>query len=278
MCVTVESTTMKTPKWIAAGIIAILALPASAQTGTMAYDAWAWRAAAYLWMPGVKSSVQLDLPGGGTISDSTNTNFSDILSKLKFALAGTLEGRRGPWSFLGDVQYINLGNLKSNVTSISGPGGIVTVPIDTGSRINLKNVISTFEGGYTVLQPPGARADILAGLRYTSVKAELNWQFSGPNGGLAAQGGVSKAKDFVDGVAGVRGTADLGSNWDFRYYLDAGAGSSRLTWQAAASFGYNFNWGDVVLGYRYLSYEFHNDQPVTKLRMSGPQIAVGFKF
>jgi hypothetical protein len=273
---------MKREKWIGlsavAGLLAMLAPSVSAQTGTMPADAWVWRATAYLWLPSIKTSTQLDLPGGGTISESTDTNFSDILSKLKFAFAGTLEGRRGPWSFLGDVQYINVGGLKSKVTSISGPTGIVTVPIDVGSRVNLKNVISTFEGGYTLLQTPGARSDILAGLRYTSVKAELNWELSGPTGGLATEGGVEKTKNFLDGVVGVRGSASLGGNWDFRYYLDAGTGSSQLTWQAIAGVGYNFKGGDVVLDYRHLAYEFHNDRPISDLKMSGPEITVGLKF
>ena len=126
-------------------------------------------------MPGIKTSTQLDLPGGGTISESTNTNFSDIFAKLKFALPVTFEGRRGPWSFLGDVQYINIGGLNSKVTSISGPGGIITVPIDTGSRFNLKNTIATFEGGYALMQTPRATADFLAGVRYSTVKADLSW-------------------------------------------------------------------------------------------------------
>jgi opacity protein-like surface antigen len=273
---------MKKAKWIGlsavAGVIATLALSVSAQTSAIAPDAWAWRATVYLWLPSVKSSTELDLPGGGTISGSTDTSSRDVLSKLKFAFAGTLESRRGPWSFLGDVQYYNFGSLKSKVTSISGPTGIVTVPIDAGSRANLKTFIGTFEGGYAVLQTPGARADILGGVRYANVKPELSWELSGPTGGLATEGSVEKTKDFLDGVVGVRGSANLGGNWDLRYYLDAGAGSSRLTWQAVAGIGYNFKWGDAELAYRHLTYEFHNDRPISDLKMSGPQITVGFKF
>jgi len=272
---------MKKAKWIglsaAAGAMATLALPVSAQTGAMPADAWAWRATAYLWMPAIKSTTQLDLPDGGTISESTDTTFSDILSKLKFAFAGTLEGRRGPWSFLGDAQYLNLGGLKSNVHSISGPTGIVTVPIDTGSRSNLKQFLGTFEGGYAVLQTPGARADILAGVRYVGVKVELSWHLSGPTGGLAIEGGVEKTINLFDGVVGVRGNTSLGGNWDFRYYADAGGSSSRFTWQGLAGVGYNFKGGDVELAYRYLGYDFHSG-PLSDLKLFGPQITVGLKF
>ena len=260
-----------------AGLILPLALPASAQTGTVVQpDAWAWRASVNGWLPGVKASSQYSLPGGGSISGEADA--SDVLSKLKFAFMGTLEARRGPWLFAADAIYLNLGDLKSKTTSISGPSGIVTVPIDAGTRSDVKGFIGTFEGGYAVLQTPGARTDVVAGLRYASLKTKLDWHLNGPTGGLATEGGVEATKDFLDGVVGVRGSADLGSNWDFRYYVDAGAGSSRFTWQALAGVGYRFNWGDAVLGYRHLSYEFHNDRPISDVKFSGPQIEVGFKF
>jgi hypothetical protein len=252
-------------------------VPATAQTGApVPADAWAWRFGLNGWLPSVHSSTQFDLPAGGNISAETDPG--NYLSKLKFAFMGTLEARRGPWSFLADMSYLNLGDLKSKVRSISGPTGIVSVPIDVGTRSDIKGFIGTFEAGYMVMQAPGARADVVAGVRYASLKTKLDWELSGPTGGLTAEGGIEKTKDFLDGVVGVRGSANLGGNWDFRYYLDAGAGSSQFTWQAQAGIGYRFNWGDAVLGYRHLAYELHNDRPISDLKFSGPQFEVGFKF
>jgi len=260
-----------------AGLILALALPAAAQTGTaVPTEAWSWRVGLNGWFPSIHSSTQLDLPNGGNISAETDPG--SYLSKLKFAFMGTLEARRGPWSFLADALYLNMGDLRSKVRSISGPTGIVTVPIDAGTRSDLKGFIGTFEGGYMVMQTPGARADFVAGVRYASLKTKLDWQLSGPTGGLATEGGVEATKDFLDGVVGVRGNTNLGGNWDFRYYVDAGAGSSRFTWQALAGVGYRLSWGDVVLGYRHLAYEFHNDRPISDVKFSGPQSEVGFKF
>jgi hypothetical protein len=272
---------MKLSQRIAAATVACLTLalvvPATAQTGApVPADAWAWRFGLNGWLPSVHSSTQFDLPAGGNINAETDPG--NYLSKLKFAFMGTLEARRGPWSFLADVSYLNLGDLKSKVRSISGPTGIVSVPIDVGTRSDIKGFIGTFEAGYMVMQAPGARADVVAGVRYASLKTKLDWELSGPTGGLTAEGGIEKTKDFLDGVVGVRGSANLGGNWDFRYYLDAGAGSSQFTWQAQAGIGYRFNWGDAVLGYRHLAYELHNDRPISDLKFSGPQFEVGFKF
>jgi hypothetical protein len=95
---------------------------------------------------------------------------------------------------------------------------------------------------------------------------------------LATSGGVEATKSFVDGVVGVRGNASLGGNWDLRYYLDGGAGSSRFTWQAFAGVGYRYGWGDVVLGYRHIAYDFRSEKPISDFRLSGPLLSVGFTF
>ena len=259
--------------------LAVLALtaagPVVAQSSAGA-DAWAWRATIYGWAPSIHSTTQYGFADGGSISAEADPG--GYLKKLKFAFMGTLEARRGPWTFLGDAIYLNLGDVKSKVTSITGPSGNVVIPIDAGTRSELKGGVLTLEGGYAILQTPGARADLVGGARYLRLKSKLDWELSGPTGGLAAEGGVEATKSFLDGIVGVRGSADLGGNWDLRYYADAGAGSSRFTWQALAGVGYRYGWGDVTLAYRHLAYDFHNDRPISDLKFSGPLLGVGFKF
>lgn len=259
-----------------AGLMLALALPVSAQTRPVSPDAWAWRFSLNGWFPSIHTTTQFDLPSGGDISAKTDPG--GWLDKLKFAFMGTLEARRGPWVFLADGVYVDFGDLKSNVRSINGPGGIVTVPIDAGTTSDIKGFIGTFEAGYAMLLTPTQRADLVGGIRYSNLKTKLDWQLSGPTGGLATSGSVEKTKDFVDGVVGVRGSANLGGNWDIRYYLDGGAGSSRFTWQAFGGVGYRFGWGDVVLGYRHLEYDFHSDRPISDFKLSGPIVSVGFTF
>jgi hypothetical protein len=260
-------------------IVAVAAmLPglAAAQTRAPAPDDWAWRFGVNLWLPSIESTTQFELPGGGNISSEADPG--GYLKKLKFVFMGTLEARRGPWSLLGDVVYLDLGDLKTKVTSISGPGGIVTVPIDTGTHSDLKGFVGTFAGGYSVLQTAQASMDVVAGARYTKLKPRLEWELSGPTGGLSSSGTAEATKDLWDGVVGVRGRADLGNNWDFRYYVDAGAGSSKLTWQALGGVGYRFGWGDAVLSYRHLVYELDSDRPISDMKFSGPQFVIGWTF
>jgi hypothetical protein len=237
---------------------------------------WAWRGTLYGWAPGLKTTTNFELPGGGNIIADSDSG--DVLSHLKFAFMGTLEARRGPWSVLADAVYFDLGNEKSRVTSVSGPGGVIVVPIDAGTSTDLKGFVGTLEGGYAIWQTPGANMDVTGGVRYANVKATLDWHITGQTGDAGPTGSVGKSKDFVDGVVGVRGNYDLGNNWDVRYYGDVGAGSSRFTWQAYGAVGYRFGWGDVVLGYRHLAYDFRSDRPISDLKLSGPLLGVGFKF
>jgi len=76
----------------------------------------------------------------------------------------------------------------------------------------------------------------------------------------------------------VRGAAELENKWFVPYHVDVGAGNSRFTWQAFAGVGYHFEWGDAMIGYRHLAYDFKGDQPVSTMAFSGPIVGVGFRF
>lgn len=261
----------------AGALLLALTLPALAQTGTTPSDAWTWRATIYGWFPSINGTSNFKgLPGGGEID--TNVNPQGYLSRLQFAFMGTLEARRGPWSVIGDAIYLNFGNHASRIVSISGPGGGIAIPIDTGTTTNLEGFVGMLAGGYAVLQQPAARVDLLAGVRYARLKSSLNWELAGPAGALPQSGSAQVTKDLTDGLVGARGSVDLSSQWFVPWYVDAGAGSSRFTWQAMAGVGYRFGWGDVILVYRHLAYDFHSDRIVSDIKFSGPAIAASFRF
>jgi hypothetical protein len=256
---------------------ATFAPTASAQTGGSASpDGWSWRFGINLWLPGVDATTRFETSDGGTIGSEVDPG--DYLKNLKFVFMGTVEARRGPWSILGDVVQLRFSDDESKVRSITGPGGAIAIPVDSRSETELRGFVTTIQGGYAVMRAPDARVDVVAGMRYTRLKAELDWQLSGPAGGFATSGTVGESKDLWDGVVGVRGVSALGGNWDLRYYLDVGAGSSKLTWQAYGGIGYRFRWGDVVVGYRHLAYELDTDRPVSDMTFSGPQFTVGWTF
>jgi hypothetical protein len=62
------------------------------------------------------------------------------------------------------------------------------------------------------------------------------------------------------------------------YYLDAGAGNSTLTWQSVLGVGHAFKWGEVILAYRYLSYEQSSNKLIEDLSFGGFALGVNFRF
>ena len=59
---------------------------------------------------------------------------------------------------------------------------------------------------------------------------------------------------------------------------DAGTGTSKFTWQAVLGIGYSFHWGDLLLDYRYLSFEQGHDQPLQRLSFAGPALGATWHF
>jgi len=235
-----------------------------------------WQFDVNLFLPSISSNSRLELPGGGNIS--TESDPDGYLKKLKMVFMGTLVAEQGPWSGSLDLLYLNLDDVESKVRQITGPGGIVTVPIDSGTHSDLKGLISTLAVGYRIGGSPMSRTDFIVGARYARMEVTLDWEFSGPAGGLDVRGSANAKKDYWDGIVGIRGSTNLAGNWDFRYYGDIGAGGSDLTWQAFGGVGYRFGWGDMVLGYRHLTYEMKEDRPIADVTFSGPQLSVGFRF
>jgi hypothetical protein len=80
-----------------------------------------------------------------------------------------------------------------------------------------------------------------------------------------------------DAHVGIRGQILFpDSRWFIPYYFDIGTGESKLTWQALVGVGYSFDWGEVTLAMRSLSYDFDKDN--ADLTLTGPGLGVGFRW
>jgi hypothetical protein len=123
------------------------------------------------------------------------------------------------------------------------------------------------------------------GARYLGLKASTDWRLAlditGPGDGQTFpwSGDISEREDLWDGIAGVKGRVWIGdSNWAIPYYLDAGTGSSRLTWQGMLGVAYSNKWFGGMLAYRHISYDMEGDGLFKDLRFSGPALGVTFRF
>lgn len=215
-------------------------------------ETWKTSITPYLWLPDIKGELYLDDPdsGEGTVP-------SNYLDKLDMALMLTLETRKGKWSFLSDLIYLDF----SDKTTLERSNR----EIDT----SLQGLVLNLSAGYNLFNQRGHVMDITLGARFLSIEAELEGDLIDDR---------SKDKDILDAIIGIRGKYAFNDRWYMPYYFDIGTGDSDTTMQAVLSLGYQFDWGDILLGYRHLEYDQGNDQLLKDFQFSGPILGAKFQF
>jgi hypothetical protein len=237
---------------------------------------WEFSLTPYVWLPHVDAALRYETPGSG----GTPVSMTDLLQYLDGALFVSGEARRGNWGLDADLVYCDFQKVGSDVTTVVGPGGGTEVPVNSGTRTSLTGYMVSVTGNYSVVRQPNTKFDFLAGLRYTHIATTLDWSFDTAVGSLPARSGsVGRGVDLWDGIVGFRGNVRFGGGkWFVPYYLDAGAGTSKFTWQGMLGIGYAFGWGDLLLVYRYLSFEQGDSQLVEHFRLAGPALGATFHF
>jgi opacity protein-like surface antigen len=229
-------------------------------------DGWQFAASVYLW----GASISGETRSGTGIS----VELEDLLSHLEMVFMGSFEARKGKWSLLSDVIYLDLSGDKSVTVDIPiGPG----IPVTTDASVDLTSWILHLAGGYNLLTNGKSRLDLIAGARYLDLDADvfLSLQSLGPGQSV----NFSVSDSLWDGIVGVKGRFALSERWFLPYYFDIGAGDSDFTWQASAGVSFQAaKWADIGLVYRYLDWEFESDSLINDFNVSGPALGAVFRF
>jgi len=262
----------------------IFTAPVQAQSVAPA-DQWTFSITPYLWLPNVNGTLKYDIPPGAGGSPEVEVGPNDYLQNLQAVIMISGEARRDRWSVFTDIIYLDFSDEKSSVKSVDFGGSLVSSSANVATTSSFRGMAWTLGTGYAVQTGQAMTLDVIGGLRYFGLEASTDWQLAGeitgPGGGqtFPRSGGISGRADLWDGIIGVRGRVLLGSSdWSIPYYLDVGAGSSRLTWQGMLGVAYSFKWGGVTLAYRDLYYDQRDDKLLQDLRFSGPALGVTFRF
>ena len=271
---------MKLTRIVVCVAASLLALPAAAQTPGGSGDDWQFTLTPYVWLPNVNSTISFDVPPGAGGRPEVDVGADQYLENLDMVLMLSGEARKGAWAVFTDVILLDFGKETAEVRSVSGPGGVVQVPINAKTTASLDGLAWELAVSYSLSRGPAATFEVLGGFRYLALETKLDWQLAGPLGLFPQAGTFSQEEELLDVIVGVRGKLRFGdgNHWFLPYYLDAGAGDAKLTWQAMAGAGYRFRWGDVLAAYRHLSYEQGSDEPIQDLAFSGPALAATFRF
>jgi len=222
-------------------------------------DEWQFDATVYLWGSTLKQTT--------AAGDAVSINFGTILKNLDFAAMGTFEARKGKFSMLTDVIYMDLSTDQKH------DGDFLGQPIEGKLTVGLKSWILNLVGGYNLIDSGKNQFDIAAGARFLDVEVPVTIKLN-DHKIKTSEGGSG-----WDGVIGLKGRHYFPDGYYFNYYADVGGGYSKLTWQTAVNFSYDYKKFTGVLGYRYLKWNFKNDQPaLDDLTIHGPYIGAKWSF
>jgi hypothetical protein len=229
----------------------------------------------YIWLPNIEGNMAFQIPNGSRPNVRVGPN--DYLENLDMAamIAGDYRGRN--WSIFGDIIYLDFSNENSSVRTVSGPGGLIQVPIDVGSQIGMSGLLATAGAGFELIDKDSFTFDLFVGTRYLDGEAQLNWSLQGPLNLFPQSGSIDAEQDVWDGLVGFRGEGRFGA-WFFPYYFDIGGGDSNLTLQGIVGAGYRFGGWDIRALYRHLYYEQGSDGFLNDIAFSGPALGATFRF
>ena len=267
----------------ALAVLGLVSAPAIAAAADKVdpYDGdWHFTLTPYLWLPNINGSINGHVLGSdlGNFSVDTEIGPNDYLENLELGAMATGEVRKGDWAMFTDIIYIDFGDQRSRVRNINGLEGRPLSSIDRNATTGLSATVWTLAGARTLVHNPKANLDLLAGFRYVGVDTELKVDIIGSDGVVDTRSRSSRNLTEWDGILGVKGQVRLGEGrWFMPYYLDVGTGSSNWTWQALLGVGYAFDWGEVNLSIRNLSYDFSGKRDAD-LRMTGPTLGATFRW
>ena len=230
-------------------------------------DAWQFSAALYLWGAGIDGKTQ----SGSRVS----VDFGDIFDNLEMGFMGAFQARKGKWSLLTDVIYLDVSADKTVGASI--PVGPVSIDVTTKADLDLTGWVLHFAGTYNLLTKGKSRLDLIGGARYLDLDMDLKVSLEalGPNRSRT----LSESGSVWDGIVGVMGNISLSERWYIAYLFDIGTGESDFTWQAKGSIGFRATkWLDLDIVYRHLEWDFKSDMLIDDISFSGPAFGAIFRF
>jgi len=239
---------------------------------------WHFGLTPYLWLPNIEANGTADGPPDGG-DPAYEVGPVDYLDNLDFVLMLAGEARRGRWSLRSDVIYLDFSNQRSAVKTVSGPGGLVEIPLDAGTSSSFTGLEAQATLGFWLEDHPGRSVEVFAGLRYLDLSFDLDWELEAPIDLLPQSGHIEQSTDPLDVIVGTNARFAFGNGkWFVPLHADIGTGGSNFTWQLSAGVGYAFEWGDLLFVYRHLDYEDDHGELLEGLRLSGPALGASFRF
>jgi hypothetical protein len=265
---------MRSATRLAAAVTLLLGVNAA----QAADDNWQFRASLYGYLPSIGGET--NFPAGGSEID---ISAEDLIDNAKFVGMASFEAQRERFGAFVDVIHMNIGDSVSDSTSL-GAGAVALPPgITADASLDIKAWVVTAAANYRVVSSSQSTFDVFAGARFLDATGELEYSFNldlSPFGGPPQNGAAEASDNKLDAIVGLKGRYEFGAGgrWFIPYYVDAGAGDSDLTWQAALGIGYATGRGEVFAAYRHLDYDLGDDGAIASLDFDGPAVGLAYRW
>lgn len=247
--------------------IAAIALSAALPAPAAAEDGWEFNVMPYVWASGIDGS----LSHAGLPRDfEVEAKFKDILENLDFGAMMAFEGHKGRVGFLLDGMYIKL-SRDATVPQIG-------LPVELGST----TFTGMAAGQYRIVDDSIGSLDLLAGIRYWSVKSRFSYEV--PVGTplpppLPPAYSASESANWVDGMVGAKMVVHVLPRVTLNAHGMVGTGGSRLTSDALLAVGFGLGQStSVLLGYRHIKADYSKGNFNFDASLQGPALGLGFRF
>jgi hypothetical protein len=247
---------------------------------------WRFAISPSAWLPRVSGSMRFagasaaETPGNSSGSNAVDASIGPYNDLQHVQSAAMIQGdaRKGNWSVFADTVLLSVSkhdaSIKPAGKSEANPGLL------RSAETAMRGAMIELGGGFSVFRQSRMLIDAIAGVRYLGAKGTLDASASDTRASQTATQDTSQTENSVNGFAGVRGRIAMtpDGRWYVPFHLDAGTGTSKVTWQAMTGIGYVMKWADLNLVYRYLAFHGSNDQLMQTVRMSGPGLGATVRF
>lgn len=222
-------------------------------------DGWSWKLAPmYVWAPSVSTDLEAATPPLPTTT--SDSSFSDIISKVDIVFTAHLEGQGDRFGVMSDVSYLALSDEQQHTAFETEASMDMTVFELAGVWAPGANRFEGFEG--------------FAGLRYLNSKVDAKFEPVNP---LLPDARRILDKSFTDFLIGGRYTGKVSDRWDFTLRGDASFGDTDGTYNVSALFKWHrSDRGAWAFGYKYMHLKF--DTAVEHVEVSEYGPVIGYEF
>ncbi len=233
--------------------------PADMNATTRQDDDWQFEIAPFLWATYLRYDASV-----GPIGASGDVDFTDLASILDMGFSLHAEARKNRFgAFLEGAYILSSADDRANV------GPIPVLGIKAEVELALTQITL---GGMYRIGDPGRTLDLMAGVRYTHLDADMSLgPFLNP----------SFTEEFLDPMVAARFRWDLAEKWRLALRGEAGGFGvdTELTWGLHGTIGYRLS-EDVVLevGYRYFDMELEKGPLDLDMQIHGPILGLAISF